>query len=472
MEDSEFSSEFASSFLNWDDNEDELTVPAPAPNPGATTAHNLQSSVSSLATEGGTTNAPAPAAGYQLPAMNPALNGAAHVQAQQQQQATSNANARVLQQPPNTAAPPQHLMQGTLLPATITQQMLSGNTSSATYAALPQHQMLHTTYTQRTSHPQQQQHPAPAPTAQRTTPPLAAGTTTNMTQAPAPTAHTNGSQTTSPVPVPHTTGTNGNTNTVTATATAATTMKATQLHPLGIQSSANCPPHVTGTLPTMVSTTVPTQPYLPLMYNSLLSGAHGQQMLGLVPTQAPATAAAAPPQSKPPVPPPAPTPAPQLRAHTAPPTVATTTTTTTTTRRTNSKSKGRSGTSEIPPFYLFDAPVELRTNFLQTQRLHNLPIVPDNNAYHYGMAVNGFHPQLNAQVNPVLPLNTQPALPPGVVQLVDARGKKKGKTGKERNEREQKRAQKITELIEKLRLSMEKGGWKVEIKSKYHTLST
>jgi len=43
---------------------------------------------------------------------------------------------------------------------------------------------------------------------------------------------------------------------------------------------------------------------------------------------------------------------------------------------------------------------------------------------------------------------------------------------KERNEREQRRAQKIAELIEKLRLSMVKGGWKVEMKSKYHTLST
>lgn len=56
--------------------------------------------------------------------------------------------------------------------------------------------------------------------------------------------------------------------------------------------------------------------------------------------------------------------------------------------------------------------------------------------------------------------------------LVDGRSKKSRKAGSERNEREQKRAQKITDLIETLRYSMEKGGWKVEMKSKYHTLST
>jgi len=108
---------------------------------------------------------------------------------------------------------------------------------------------------------------------------------------------------------------------------------------------------------------------------------------------------------------------------------------------------------------------------MASQRMHNIPISEDNNSFHYGMAVNGFHPQLNAQVNPVLPLPGV-TLPLGAVQLVDARSKKNRKTGKERNEREQKRAQKITELIEKLRLSMERGGWKVEMKSKYHTLST
>lgn len=107
--------------------------------------------------------------------------------------------------------------------------------------------------------------------------------------------------------------------------------------------------------------------------------------------------------------------------------------------------------------------------------MHNLPVPEDSNYFHYGMAVNGFHPQLNAQMNPVLPLagsaGGSAAYPPGMVQLIDARSKKKNRSGRERNEREQKRAQKITELIEELRMGMEDGGWKVEMKSKYHTLS-
>jgi hypothetical protein len=129
------------------------------------------------------------------------------------------------------------------------------------------------------------------------------------------------------------------------------------------------------------------------------------------------------------------------------------------------KSKGKS----VPPFYLFDAPCELRTNFILSQKLHNLPIPDDTNAFHYGMAVNGFHPQLNAQANPIVPLSG--ALPAGAVRLIDGRSRRKGRTGKERNEREQKRAQKITELIDELRTSMENGGWEVEDKSKYHTLT-
>uniref|UniRef100_A0A6T7HKI6 PAS domain-containing protein n=1 Tax=Attheya septentrionalis TaxID=420275 RepID=A0A6T7HKI6_9STRA len=122
-----------------------------------------------------------------------------------------------------------------------------------------------------------------------------------------------------------------------------------------------------------------------------------------------------------------------------------------------------------PPFYLFDAPCELRANFLKSQQMYNIPIVPDNNSYHYGMAVNGFHPQANATGH------TQIASMPGGhenVQLLDGRTQTKKNNIRERNEREQKRAQKITDLIETLRQSMLKGGWKVEMKSKYHTLST
>lgn len=150
---------------------------------------------------------------------------------------------------------------------------------------------------------------------------------------------------------------------------------------------------------------------------------------------------------------------------------------------------------EPPPFLLFDAPCELRTSFIQSQKLRNLPISNDNNSYHYGMAVNGFHPQWNAQLNPIIispqstsncydksttatsTMNsnkTNNTLPPGTtpIRLVDGRHQTIKSSEKERNEREQRRAQRITDLIETLRLSMVQGGWKVEMKSKFHTLST
>jgi len=150
---------------------------------------------------------------------------------------------------------------------------------------------------------------------------------------------------------------------------------------------------------------------------------------------------------------------------------------------TGKKKKGSGDTDTAPPFYLFDAPCELRTNFIQAQHLNNITVVQDNNAYHYGMAVNGFHPQLNAQANPPIQPTTKTHnsssssssshnTPENVV-LLDGRHKNKIRQGNERNEREQQRAQKITELIDKLRLTMVNGGWKNnEMKSKYQTLST
>jgi hypothetical protein len=131
---------------------------------------------------------------------------------------------------------------------------------------------------------------------------------------------------------------------------------------------------------------------------------------------------------------------------------------------------------------------------------------------HYGMAINGFHPQVNATVNPVLPLNGPvPHVPtragttsPGTVKTSNA-GKsttgdasvpvyrqqqqmkppapqqpwsykpeprqKEKKTSNERNEREQQRVKKITQLIQEIKSSMEAEGWKEEMKSKYETLS-
>eukprot|EP00557_Chaetoceros_sp_GSL56_P009223 CAMPEP_0176496290 /NCGR_PEP_ID=MMETSP0200_2-20121128/11115_1 /TAXON_ID=947934 /ORGANISM="Chaetoceros sp., Strain GSL56" /LENGTH=855 /DNA_ID=CAMNT_0017894233 /DNA_START=14 /DNA_END=2581 /DNA_ORIENTATION=+ len=143
--------------------------------------------------------------------------------------------------------------------------------------------------------------------------------------------------------------------------------------------------------------------------------------------------------------------------------------------RTNTSNQNRNNDqSDIPPFYLFDAPCELRTNFLQAQRQHEIATgINDSNSFHYGMAVNGFHPQVNAQVNPDAPDLSGPAvLPNGKrVELLDGRHKNKRKAI-ERNEREQQRAQKISDLIENLRDTMEQGGWKVEMKSKYQILST
>lgn len=146
---------------------------------------------------------------------------------------------------------------------------------------------------------------------------------------------------------------------------------------------------------------------------------------------------------------------------------------------------------------------------------------------HYGMAVNGFHPQVNAQVNHVLPLSgnyggmignsgvavTLPtssatsatttnqaaktltaAESSGTIKTSNKRsnggvssGRKRNasattvtmnaatdqhtRNSRERNEREQVRAQKITQLISELRVNMQQGGWQEEMKSKYQTLS-
>jgi len=122
---------------------------------------------------------------------------------------------------------------------------------------------------------------------------------------------------------------------------------------------------------------------------------------------------------------------------------------------------------------------------MQNQRRLGLPIQHDPNSYHYGETVNGFHPHqyqlpfgatagagagVGAATGGSPPRPPHNGLPP---QLIDARHGNhcKSKNGQVKNEREQKRAQKITELIEQLRLQMEEGGWQVEARSKFHTLS-
>jgi hypothetical protein len=111
--------------------------------------------------------------------------------------------------------------------------------------------------------------------------------------------------------------------------------------------------------------------------------------------------------------------------------------------------------ANLPPFLLFDAPIELRANFAAAQRALGLTPLQDNNSIHYGLPpMNNSHPHQRRRV-----------------RLVDGRH---GDLGNKRvkNEREQRRTQKITDLIDHLRAKMENGGWKVGLKSKFHTLSS
>lgn len=141
-------------------------------------------------------------------------------------------------------------------------------------------------------------------------------------------------------------------------------------------------------------------------------------------------------------------------------------------------SKSCKDEEEEPPFMLFDAPVELRHNFVQSQRAHGLPVLQDNNSYHFTRSM----PSVSTTTTGVatngeggLPMFVaRPAAPSGPMpRLVDARhGDHTAGNKRLKNAKEQKRAQRITELIEQLRIRMEKGGWKVGIKSKLHTLSS
>jgi hypothetical protein len=163
----------------------------------------------------------------------------------------------------------------------------------------------------------------------------------------------------------------------------------------------------------------------------------------------------------------------------------------------NTASTSNTGTSSsLPPFYLFDAPIELRANFMQNQRKLGLPIEHDPNSFYYGETVNGFHPQqllktgalTQQQASNLLQVGVDPTTggaaaslhhrhghPPHPPQMIDARhggnSSRRNRTGQIKNEREQKRAQKITELIDQLRVQIQNDGWQVEGRSKFNTLS-
>jgi hypothetical protein len=209
---------------------------------------------------------------------------------------------------------------------------------------------------------------------------------------------------------------------------------------------------------------------LPLAFNALAAGvnlAHLFQapgslpvlnpasVMGSLPVVNPSSAIYAPPQGPPSAPiPPTASIAPQPSSTKTP--VHQCQAPNTRKSATNSTSSTR---KNAPPFLLFDAPVELRHNFIQSQRALGIPVLQDNNSYHFGLAVNGYHPQHSDNDNSHVP------------KLIDGRH---GDIGSKRlkNAKEQKRAQRITDLIEELRIQMEHDGWQVGMKSKLHTLSS
>ncbi|KAL7567747.1 hypothetical protein ACA910_012079 [Epithemia clementina (nom. ined.)] len=165
-------------------------------------------------------------------------------------------------------------------------------------------------------------------------------------------------------------------------------------------------------------------------------------------------------------------------------------------RKGKNKPQDEEEEEEEPPFMLFDATVELRHNFIQSQRAHGLPVLQDNNSYHFARSSAAVTPP-NMQHNhgssssnnnnnnttasegaasmplPMFVSRPAAAFRGPVPRLVDARhGDDNAGNKRIKNAKEQKRAQRITELIEQLRIRMEKGGWKVGIKSKLHTLSS
>jgi hypothetical protein len=126
--------------------------------------------------------------------------------------------------------------------------------------------------------------------------------------------------------------------------------------------------------------------------------------------------------------------------------------------RKSNRSNRNNSTPDLPPFRLFDAPVELRHNFAQAQRALGIPVLNDANSIHFDMSSSETgESDANKKMSEV--------------KFVDARH---GDLGMKRmkNAKEQRRAQRITELIEQLRMKMEKSGWQSGMKSKLNTLSS
>ena len=123
----------------------------------------------------------------------------------------------------------------------------------------------------------------------------------------------------------------------------------------------------------------------------------------------------------------------------------------------NNANVNASNAVQAPFLNLFDAPAELRANFLNSQRAAGIPLLNDPSQYPFGIAVNGFHPQHSMG---------------GAMQQFHMVESSRHAKNNMKNAKEQRRAQKITTLIENLRMKMEKDGWQVGLnKSKFNTLS-
>ena len=109
-------------------------------------------------------------------------------------------------------------------------------------------------------------------------------------------------------------------------------------------------------------------------------------------------------------------------------------------------------TNATAPRDMFQLPLDLRSNFIEAQRIHGA----DSRGIVQDPLVVQHHSTIGQGLRPFAKTPCTESAKKSV---------------SERNEREQRRAQQITELIDELKETMVKDGWKVEMKGKYHTLS-
>lgn len=154
-----------------------------------------------------------------------------------------------------------------------------------------------------------------------------------------------------------------------------------------------------------------------------------------------------------------------------------------TTGMATTSSTARQHRQKTPPPLQSDSSMELRANFIASQRAHGIPIL----SYPYNPSIPAATSS-NMSSTTAAPLTTVPDLAntststkpqaasssgtfhPSSLRLLDTRHDPNS-TKRAKNAKEQKRAQRITNLIDQLRTTMENDGWRVELKSKFHVLS-